>query len=139
METGGREPPTGYAGSFLNDTQYGTFAAVALAGVAAVQVLPPAPNAGPPPPVNPVLDSVKQLSLGNVSISSQGVLDYVPTDSAQGPRDSYNLGELAGLSGALRLAPIGFALGALVFFVRRSEGRNRTPPRPVALKDRCLV
>jgi hypothetical protein len=89
--------------------------------VTAVQVMIPGPNEGPPPPSNPIADSFGQLAAGKVSVSVQGMLDYVPSHSPNEEWDSYNVGELLGLPGLLSLAPISLAIVVFGFLVHSTK------------------
>lgn len=95
--------------------------AVFMICATAVQVLVPGPNGGPPPPSYSITDSIGQLASGEVSVSSQGMLDYLPAHSPHEQWDSYNVGELLGLSGVFSLAPIVAATLVFWFLVHRAK------------------
>ena len=97
--------------------------AVFMISATAVEVMVPGPNGGPPPPSSPITDSIGQLASGEVSVSSQSMLDYLPAHSPHEEWDSYNLGELLGLSGLFSLAPIAIAMLVFWFFVHRARPR----------------
>lgn len=86
--------------------------AVFMFSATAVDVMLPAHNSGPPPPLttNPVFDSIRDLLAGHVSISTQVILNYAPPD---------NLGELIGLTGLWSVVP---ALLAFLSFARYGYG-----------------
>jgi hypothetical protein len=82
--------------------------------VTAVRVMVPAPNGGAVPPFDPVADSVTHLTAGEVSLSAQGMLDYVPTaNPITSAWASYNLGEVFGLQGLSSVVPAALSLAAL--------------------------
>jgi hypothetical protein len=79
--------------------------------VAAVQLMVPDVTSTSSPEVrNPVAYCVRLLFQGQVSVSSQSVLDYQPSAAPRGAWASYNVGELLGLHGALSLVPAGLVL-----------------------------
>jgi hypothetical protein len=86
---------------------------VVMFSVTAVQLMVPAPNGGRPSPSNPIVDSVRQLWRGQVSTSTQSMLDYVPSHTAQQVWASYNLGELIGLRGLASILPAACSLAFL--------------------------
>jgi hypothetical protein len=92
---------------------------VIMFSVSAVQLMVPAPNDRIDTRLDPVSDSVRRLSRGEVSTSTQSMLDYVPVHSS--PNDlsepaawaSYNLGEVMGLHGLQSVVPAAALLFAL--------------------------
>jgi hypothetical protein len=101
--------------------------AVLMLSASAVLVMVPGPDQGPPPRFSPAVVCLYQLAAGQVSISTQGILDFAPTFSTDRKWASYNLGELVGLHGVASLIPIGLAFLAFVLLARRliREGNPR--------------
>ena len=95
--------------------------AVFMISATAVEVMAPGPNGGVPPPSSPIIDSIVQLASGEVSVSEQGMLDYVPTHSPNEEWDSYNVGELLGLRGSFSLAPLVVATLIFAIFVHLAK------------------
>ena len=92
--------------------------------VSAVQLMVPAPNDKVDKRFDPVSDSVRRLKNGEISVSTQSMLDYVPTPSERAEWASYNLGEVVGLKGLASLLPVtlilfAFALATLGFYWQR--------------------
>jgi hypothetical protein len=87
--------------------------AVIMFSVSAVQVMVPAPNDHIDKRLDPVSDSVRRLSQGEVSASTQSMLDYGPVKLEDGMWASYNLGELVGLRGLPSVVPAAVLLFAL--------------------------
>ena len=88
---------------------------VSMFCVAAVRTMVPAPSGGQVPAWDPVADCIERLAAGQVSISTQGVLDYVPTKGPMAPWASYNLGEVIGLRGLFSVVPALLLLGVLIW------------------------
>jgi hypothetical protein len=112
-----------------------TLSAVLMLSIAAVELMVPSPNGGAARPLNPVADSLRQLRAGDISLSTQGMLDYVPVRKKRSRWASYNLGELVGLTGLDSVTPPAFALTTLagasfVMYRRREAGRRGTSPDP---------
>ena len=83
--------------------------------VAAVQLMvPDMSSTGSQSPRSPIAYCVGHLFRGQLSVSTQSVLDYMPTDEPRGAWASYNLGELLGLPGLLSLLPLALLLGVLL-------------------------
>ena len=97
-----------------------------MLAVSAVGVMIPARNGGRASDVDPIAESLGHLMRGQVSISTQGVLDHDPApDAPHAAWASYNLGELFGLHGVVSLAPaLMVLLGLIALWVdaARSEG-----------------
>ena len=98
--------------------------ALIMFSVSAVQVLIPAPNDKVDKRLDPVSDSVRRLSNGEISASTQSMLDFVPTPSEHAKWASYNLGEVAGLTGLASVIPAAallcvLALATLGFYWQR--------------------
>jgi hypothetical protein len=91
---------------------------VFMISATAVDVMLPAHNSGPPPPMttNPVFDSIRDLLSGHLSMSTQVILNYAPPDSPLSKWASYNLGELIGLTGLWSLVPLILAFLAFARF-----------------------
>jgi hypothetical protein len=103
--------------------------AVFMISATAVEVMVPSPNEGPPPPTSPVTGSIGQLASGEVSVSAQGMLDYLPARSPNEEWDSYNVGELLGLTDIFSLAPMVIAtlfFGYLVHLAKPESKRVRS-------------
>jgi len=98
--------------------------------VTAVRVMVPGPTFGSAPNWDPVADCVEHVTRGEVAISTQGMLDYVPRAPSSARWASYNLGELFGLQGAISLLPAALVLGLLAVVAlvtsRRALTRRRT-------------
>ena len=96
--------------------------------VSAVRVMVPAPNSGAVPAFDPVADCVTHLTAGEVSLSAQGMLDYLPTTNPiTSVWASYNLGEVFGLQGLSSVVPAALALAALAcgcLMVLRAQPRQ---------------
>jgi hypothetical protein len=95
--------------------------ALIMFSVSAVQVLVPAPNERDDKRLDPVSDSVRRLTNGVISASTQSMLDLQPVDSERAKWASYNLGELVGLTGVASVVPaalllFALALGTLAFY-----------------------
>ncbi|HET6335658.1 MAG TPA: hypothetical protein VFG30_20680, partial [Polyangiales bacterium] len=60
-----------------------------------------------------VSDSVRKLSRGEVSVSTQSMLDIKPMKSESAVWASYNLGEVMGLRGLASVVPAAVLLFAL--------------------------
>jgi hypothetical protein len=104
-----------------------TSAAIMLV-VTSVQLMVPGPNRGAPPSTNPVAQCFELVLEGRVSVSRQSVFERRPGVSGGDRWDSYNLGELAGLSGAWSLVPPLLLLGGLgAFGARRERYQPRDP------------
>lgn len=102
--------------------------AVFMISATAVEVMVPSPNEGVPPPSSPITDSIEQLASGEVSVSAQSMLDYMPAHSPTQQWDSYNLGELLGLSGLFSLLPMAAATLVFGFFVHRAKPQLAATP-----------
>jgi hypothetical protein len=117
---------------------------VLMIAISSVAVMWPANSFGPPLRVdtlsakNVVFDPQKQalynFKEGNVSIARQGMLDYYPNPPTKPrPEDawcSYNLGEVAGLSGRWSLLPFWMILvmhAAFIGWLYRHERKPRHP------------
>ena len=87
--------------------------AVIMFSVSAVQVMAPAPNDRVDARMDPVSDSVRKLSRGEVSVSTQSMLDIKPMKSESAVWASYNLGEVMGLRGLASVVPAAVLLFAL--------------------------
>jgi len=94
--------------------------AVFMLSVTAVNVMLPAHNSGPPPPMttNPVFDSIRDLLAGQISVSTQVILSDTP-DFVHSKWASYNLGELIGLTGLWSLLPVMPAFLGFAWYANR--------------------
>lgn len=103
---------------------------VIMFSVSAVQLMVPAPNDRIDTRLDFVSDSVRRLSHGEVSTSTQGMLDYIPILSDANNLSetamwaSYNLGEVMGLRGLNSVVPaaallFALAVTALAFYWQR--------------------
>jgi hypothetical protein len=73
--------------------------------VAAVQLMVPDVSQEANRPIDPIAYRVRRLFRGELSASSQSVLDLLPTTESRGEWASYNLGEQFGLRGVYSLVP----------------------------------
>jgi hypothetical protein len=97
---------------------------VIMFSVSAVQLMVPAPNDRVDQRFDPVSDSVRRLKNGEISASTQSMLDFLPTHTERSEWASYNLGEVVGLEGLTSLVPVvlillAFMLATLGFYWQR--------------------
>jgi len=111
-----------------------------MVAASAVRVMVPAPNSGPPVSGSAVFEDVRELMSGQISTSTQGVLDYgaaPPEAAAVHFWDSYNLGELLGLRGTASLLPLLGVIGGFVTVVQLRFARSaEKPDRKYASRSR---
>jgi hypothetical protein len=96
--------------------------------VAAVQLLVPSVSATyAAGSANPVAYCISRLFQGQISVTTQSVLDFLPTKEPRGAWASYNVGELLGLQGWLSLVPAALVLLILLAGAQRlmSAGTGR--------------
>lgn len=95
--------------------------------ITSVNALMPSLNQGPPIALSPVAAALQLLAEGHVSISRQSIFEYQPAAGPLDRWDSYNLGELFGLTGPASLVPaivLLIAIYALVVFSAKRRNRS---------------
>ncbi len=73
--------------------------------VAATLVMVPGPNTGVAVDFDPVWYTMRVLAMGSVSVNSQSISEPYPTEAGNNLFDSWNLGEVMGLTGWASLLP----------------------------------
>jgi len=97
--------------------------------VAAVQLMvPDLTSTSSREALNPVAYCISHLFREQLSLSTQSVLDYLPTNEPRGVWASFNLGELLGLQGLSSLVPLGLLLALLTGLLWRACAQRGHAP-----------